>query len=143
MKQKRRGREKKEGEEGRIIKYKKKTFFFHIVAPATTTPIRDLPYFLSHHNTRSLLSSAVPWNPRGVPVRTLTGVWLIVALIISTVYRSNLKAMLILPKVNLPFTTISEFLQTDIPLHIIEGSLADHYTKVRGTFRTGRTVWFR
>ncbi|XP_047480388.1 uncharacterized protein LOC125032987 isoform X2 [Penaeus chinensis] len=52
-----------------------------------------------------------------------------VALIISTVYRSNLKAMLILPKVNLPFTTVSEFLQTDIPLHIIEGSLADHYTK--------------
>lgn len=57
-----------------------------------------------------------------------------VALIISTVYRSNLKAMLILPKVNLPFTTVSEFLQTDIPLFIIEGSLADHFTKVRGTF---------
>ncbi|XP_037800545.1 glutamate receptor 2-like isoform X2 [Penaeus monodon] len=77
----------------------------------------------------SLILLSVPWNPRGVPVRTLTGVWLIVALIISTVYRSNLKAMLILPKVNLPFTTISEFLQTDIPLYIIEGSLADHYTK--------------
>lgn len=91
-------------------------------------------YFLSHYNTHSLLSSAVPWNPRGVPVRTLTGLWLMVALIISTVYRSNLKAMLILPKVNLPFTTVSEFLQTDIPLFIIEGSLADHFTKVRGTF---------
>ncbi|XP_042870069.1 glutamate receptor ionotropic, kainate 4-like [Penaeus japonicus] len=82
----------------------------------------------------SLVLLSVPWNPRGVSVTTLAGLWLLAAFIISTVYRSNLKAMLILPKVNLPFTTVDEFLQTDIPLHIIEGSLADHFTKVSDAF---------
>ncbi|XP_070001337.1 glutamate receptor ionotropic, kainate 2-like [Penaeus vannamei] len=98
------------------------------LAEARRTLAQDLYYYVLWMFS-SLVLLSVPWNPRGVPVRTLTGLWLMVALIISTVYRSNLKAMLILPKVNLPFTTVSEFLQTDIPLFIIEGSLADHFTK--------------
>ncbi|XP_047484984.1 glutamate receptor ionotropic, kainate 2-like [Penaeus chinensis] len=77
----------------------------------------------------SAIFQAVPWEPQELALRTLSGLWLIAVLIIGTVYRSNLKAMLILPKVSLPFTNIEEFLETDIPVHIIEGSLSDEFTR--------------
>lgn len=63
-------------------------------------------------------SPALPLRtPRGV-VRVLTGVWLLLALILVTVYRSNLKAMLILPKLNLPFDSLEELSNTRIPVWV-------------------------
>ncbi|XP_068235944.1 glutamate receptor 2-like [Palaemon carinicauda] len=62
------------------------------------------------------------WYPSGDSVRLLSGLWLLMALIISTLYRSNLKAMLILPKIVLPFNNIQELVRSDIPLHVAQGS---------------------
>lgn len=49
---------------------------------------------------------------------------------IGTVYRSNLKAMLILPKIQLPFTTMEQLAATDIQVVAIKGSLVDHAVSV-------------
>ncbi|XP_037787616.1 glutamate receptor ionotropic, delta-1-like [Penaeus monodon] len=72
-----------------------------------------------------LFSQSVPWEPRNVPVRVVTGMWLLATLIVGTVYRSNLKAMLILPKVVLPFETFEEFAEVDIRGYIILGGILD------------------
>ncbi|KAK7028181.1 hypothetical protein SK128_007353 [Halocaridina rubra] len=72
----------------------------------------------------SLTVPAVPWEPKRVPERILTCVWLIFTLIICTLYRSNLKAMLISPKIVLPFTNLEEFLSTGMKVHLFEGSVA-------------------
>ncbi|ROT82648.1 Variant Ionotropic Glutamate Receptor [Penaeus vannamei] len=68
------------------------------------------------------LSQSVTKTPRGNSVRVITGVWLLVSLILTTVYRSNLKAMLILPKVVLPFDSPEELAETRIPTWIPMGS---------------------
>ncbi|MPC94995.1 hypothetical protein E2C01_090187 [Portunus trituberculatus] len=44
-------------------------------------------------------------------------------LIITTVYRSNLKAMIIIPKMRLPFNSMAELLETDIPCYVPRGSI--------------------
>ncbi|XP_069987004.1 glutamate receptor ionotropic, kainate 3-like [Penaeus vannamei] len=72
-----------------------------------------------------LFSQSVPWEPRDVPVRVVAGMWLLATLIIGTVYRSNLKAMLILPKVVLPFDTFEEFAEVDVRGYIILGGILD------------------
>ncbi|XP_071538211.1 glutamate receptor ionotropic, delta-2-like [Panulirus ornatus] len=69
-----------------------------------------------------LLAEAFPWTPRGLGLRLVCGVWLVVALIVGTIYRSNLKAMLILPKVDLPFNTLDQLVSTKIPVYIIPSS---------------------
>lgn len=56
-------------------------------------------------------------------VRVLTGLWLLLALILVAVYRSNLKAMLILPKLNLPFDSVEELTRTSIPVWVSQSSL--------------------
>ncbi|XP_037799436.1 glutamate receptor 4-like [Penaeus monodon] len=43
-------------------------------------------------------------------------------LIVNTVYRSNLKAMLILPRLDLPFNSLSELVETDIRTFVPAGS---------------------
>ncbi|XP_069987000.1 glutamate receptor 4-like [Penaeus vannamei] len=68
---------------------------------------------------------SVPWEPRDVPVRVVAGMWLLATLIIGTVYRSNLKAMLILPKVVLPFDTFEEFAEVEVPGHLILGGVLE------------------
>ncbi|XP_037787617.1 glutamate receptor-like [Penaeus monodon] len=75
------------------------------------------------------LAVSVPWEPRNVPVRMVAGIWLLATLIIGTVYRSNLKAMLILPKVAVPFDTFEEFAEVDLPGLILRGSIIDAATK--------------
>ncbi|KAK3863919.1 hypothetical protein Pcinc_030354 [Petrolisthes cinctipes] len=61
----------------------------------------------------TLLAQSVPLEPpRGV-VKSLTGLWLLLSFILATVYRSNLKAMLILPKVTLPFNNLEELVVAD------------------------------
>ncbi|XP_047480192.1 glutamate receptor ionotropic, delta-2-like [Penaeus chinensis] len=47
-------------------------------------------------------------------VLTIGGLWLLVAFILGVVYRGNLKAMLILPKVELPFNSLKELAASDV-----------------------------
>ncbi|XP_042856228.1 glutamate receptor-like [Penaeus japonicus] len=72
-----------------------------------------------------LFSQPVPREPRDVSVRIVAGMWLLSCLIVGTVYRSNLKAMLILPKVVLPFSTFEEFVDADVRGYIITGGIVD------------------
>ncbi|KAK3881754.1 hypothetical protein Pcinc_013837 [Petrolisthes cinctipes] len=66
----------------------------------------------------SLLAQSVPLEPpRGV-VKSVTGLWLLLSLILATVYRSNLKAMLILPKVTLPFNNLEELVNAGLPVWV-------------------------
>ncbi|XP_064105795.1 uncharacterized protein LOC135215223 [Macrobrachium nipponense] len=54
----------------------------------------------------------------------LVGIWLVATFIIGTVYKSNLKAMLIIPKVNIPFNNLEELVnQNDVPFILMGGSL--------------------
>ncbi|XP_071546453.1 glutamate receptor ionotropic, delta-1-like [Panulirus ornatus] len=69
-----------------------------------------------------LLGQSVAWEPRGACVRVLPGVWLLATLILGSVYRSNLKAMLILPRVRLPFDTLQELAASHVPLFAAEGN---------------------
>ena len=74
-------------------------------------------------NDNDVSFPALPLKPlRGV-VKILTGLWLLLALILITVYRSNLKAMLILPKVNLPFDSLEQLTLTEIPLWVSPNSV--------------------
>ncbi|XP_045121745.1 glutamate receptor ionotropic, delta-1-like isoform X2 [Portunus trituberculatus] len=65
------------------------------------------------------------WRLRGFAMRVTAAVWIFMTLIISVVYRSNLKAMLISPKLRLPFDNVEEFLETDIPVLVLKGSMMD------------------
>ncbi|XP_050707666.1 glutamate receptor 4-like isoform X2 [Eriocheir sinensis] len=76
-----------------------------------------------------LVTQSAAWEPRKVPVRLIGVFWLLASLIVGSVYRSNLKAMLILPRTVLPFNSISELAKTDIPVFVIKGSLLDHAMK--------------
>ncbi|XP_071524294.1 glutamate receptor 1-like isoform X2 [Panulirus ornatus] len=69
------------------------------------------------------LAQSSAWWPRGESLRLVAGVWLLMALVISSIYRSNLKAMLILPKLRLPFDTLEQLLQTNIPCYVSESSV--------------------
>ncbi|XP_063849224.1 glutamate receptor ionotropic, delta-1-like [Scylla paramamosain] len=68
-------------------------------------------------------------EPREGQVRLLAGIWLLSSFVLATVYRSNLKAMLILPHFNLPFNSIDEFLQTDIKCFVVESSVVHESIK--------------
>ncbi|KAG7169007.1 Glutamate receptor 1-like 8 [Homarus americanus] len=69
------------------------------------------------------LAQSSSWWPRGVSVRVVAGVWLLMALVFSSIYRSNLKAMLILPRVSLPFTNMEELLHTSIPCYVPQATV--------------------
>ncbi|XP_047498445.1 glutamate receptor ionotropic, delta-2-like [Penaeus chinensis] len=70
-----------------------------------------------------LIGQAVPQEPAGNGPRIAGGLWLLSAFILGVVYRGNLKAMLILPRVVLPFDTLQELTETNIPIWIPEGNL--------------------
>ncbi|MPC74944.1 hypothetical protein E2C01_069327 [Portunus trituberculatus] len=63
-------------------------------------------------------------------MRVVTMTWLLACLIISTVYRSNLKAMLIQPIQRLPFSNLEELIETNIPCAVFENSTLD--TTIQG-----------
>ncbi|XP_071514364.1 glutamate receptor ionotropic, kainate glr-3-like [Panulirus ornatus] len=69
------------------------------------------------------LAQSSSWWPKGGSLRVITGLWLLMSFIVGTVYRSNLKAMLIIPKLHLPFNSVQELLETDIPAYMPAGSL--------------------
>lgn len=62
-------------------------------------------------------------NSWKVKARFLAGVWLLMVFVVATVYRSNLMAMLISPKVKLPFDSLEELGHTDITVWAPTGSL--------------------
>ncbi|KAK4300639.1 hypothetical protein Pmani_027170 [Petrolisthes manimaculis] len=75
----------------------------------------------------SFIAQGSPWWPRRESVRVVTGCWLLMALILNIVYRSNLKAMLIAPYLRLPFNSMEELVQTDIPTLVANGSMMYRY----------------
>ncbi|XP_063612675.1 glutamate receptor ionotropic, kainate 1-like [Penaeus indicus] len=70
---------------------------------------RSFLWTMSH-----LISQPVPWEPTKYAARTIGGLWLLVAFVLGLVYRGNLKAMLILPKVELPFNNLKELAASDV-----------------------------
>ncbi|XP_076067457.1 putative glutamate receptor isoform X1 [Oratosquilla oratoria] len=67
-----------------------------------------------------LLGISMRWSPSHGSI--LAMVWILVSLILSTVYKSNLKAMLILPKVNIPFNNLEELVNTNaMPYYVLQG----------------------
>ncbi|XP_042213066.1 glutamate receptor-like isoform X1 [Homarus americanus] len=69
-----------------------------------------------------LLAQSCPWLPRRDSLRLITGLWLTMAFVLGTVYRSNLKAMLILPKLRRPFDNMEELIDAGITTFIVSGS---------------------
>ncbi|KAG7173672.1 Glutamate receptor-like 51 [Homarus americanus] len=66
--------------------------------------------------------TGLPNEPKSVSVRVVVGLWLLVSFILGSVYRSNLKAMLILPKIVLPFDNLAELRDSQIPLFVTEST---------------------
>nr|XP_027218140.1 probable glutamate receptor [Penaeus vannamei] len=63
--------------------------------------------------------------------RGMVALWLLTAFIIASVYKSNLKAMLIVPKVFVPFDSLEEMVdQRDVPWIIIKGSIIENFFEV-------------
>ncbi|XP_050736545.1 glutamate receptor 4-like [Eriocheir sinensis] len=76
-----------------------------------------------------LMSQSVPWTPLGTAVRLVAGMWLLWIVVMGALYRSNLKAMLILPKVRLPFDSLEELAASGIPLGVPEDSMVEALLK--------------
>ncbi|XP_066962291.1 uncharacterized protein [Macrobrachium rosenbergii] len=71
----------------------------------------------------SLLSQPLPGDLPGASVKIISGIWLVISLILGTVYRSNLKAMLILPTISLPFNNLEELYRSGLPVWVPTGSI--------------------
>lgn len=80
-----------------------------------------------------LSPAAVPWEPSMTSTRVMAGLWLLTSFVLGTVYRSNLKAMLIIPLVRLPFDTVKELADSSVPLYITHGSFLHQLIVVRLT----------
>ncbi|XP_042205682.1 glutamate receptor ionotropic, kainate 4-like isoform X2 [Homarus americanus] len=70
------------------------------------------------------------WSPQRDSVRLLSGLWLLISVILSLVYRCNLKAMLIMPKVQVPFNSLEELMETDIHVVLPKGTLIHEFVTV-------------
>ncbi|KAK3894120.1 hypothetical protein Pcinc_002138 [Petrolisthes cinctipes] len=85
----------------------------HLSPPSTiTTPGRRSLLWIQDR-----LSAVSIQPPQGV-LKTVIGLWLLLSLILATVYRGNLKAMLILPKVTLPFNNLEELSEAGLPVWV-------------------------
>ncbi|XP_066980122.1 uncharacterized protein [Macrobrachium rosenbergii] len=65
---------------------------------------------------------AIPWNPTSNGKRVISCIWFLATFIIGSVYRGNLKAMLILPKLELPFDNLQQLLASKIKTFVPPGS---------------------
>ncbi|XP_047477842.1 glutamate receptor 2.9-like [Penaeus chinensis] len=70
----------------------------------------------------TLLAQSAPKVLRGDSIRLVSGLWLFGCLILASVYRSNLKAMLILPRVSVAFNSLEELVETDLPVWVATSS---------------------
>ncbi|XP_066984778.1 glutamate receptor ionotropic, kainate glr-3-like [Macrobrachium rosenbergii] len=82
----------------------------------------------------TLLSQASIQTPSGGSLRVLSTVWLMMSFILVTVYRSNLKAMLILPKVVLPFDNLEQLTETGLRVWTPAGSILHSAVEVGQIF---------
>lgn len=78
--------------------------------------------------------TGVLWNPVGGLTRYIGGLWLLAALLLDTMYRSNLKAMLTIQRANIPFNNVEELADSNIPIAIYKDSTADLQIMVRFGF---------
>nr|XP_053646629.1 uncharacterized protein LOC128698435 [Cherax quadricarinatus] len=69
-----------------------------------------------------LLAQSCSWGARRDMTRVATALWLLTSFVLATVYRSNLTAVLILPKLRLPFDSVEELARTSIPTYLFPGS---------------------
>ncbi|KAK7024564.1 hypothetical protein SK128_003405 [Halocaridina rubra] len=69
-----------------------------------------------------LLTQPTSWHPKGDSVRVLGALWLMMSFILATVYESNLMAMLIAPKLELPFNSFEELGKTNFKVFLPFGS---------------------
>ena len=63
--------------------------------------------------------------------RSVAALWLLMSFTLGSVYRSNLKAMIIYPRIQLPFSSLDELQRTDISAIIFNGSAIHEHIKVR------------
>ncbi|XP_063849716.1 glutamate receptor 1-like [Scylla paramamosain] len=82
--------------------------------------------YLSHYIRVHKPKTDVPWEPSHGTARAMAGLWLLAAFTLASVYRSNLKAMLIIPKVNLPFDSLEELADSGISAGVFEGTTIHH-----------------
>ncbi|XP_050690222.1 glutamate receptor ionotropic, delta-1-like [Eriocheir sinensis] len=71
----------------------------------------------------TMLAHSVPWEPSSDRARVVLGLWLLAVFTLGSVYCSNLKAMLILPKINLPFDSLEQLGDTSIRTLVFQDSL--------------------
>ncbi|KAK8396071.1 hypothetical protein O3P69_005283 [Scylla paramamosain] len=69
-----------------------------------------------------LLSQSVPWMPLKDLSRSVAVLWLLMSFTLGSVYRSNLKAMIILPRIDLPFSSLDELAESNIDSILVNGS---------------------
>lgn len=69
-----------------------------------------------------LRAAASAWLPRGGE-RLAAGVWLLLSLVLAQMYRSNLKAMMILPRLRLPFDSLEELIESGITCYIVPDTI--------------------
>ncbi|XP_064095260.1 ionotropic receptor 93a-like [Macrobrachium nipponense] len=69
-----------------------------------------------------LIDQSSIWEPQHDPSRVAGCFWELMGFILSCVYRSTLMAMLITPKVELPFNSLEELAKSDIPIWAPIGS---------------------
>ncbi|KAK8393821.1 hypothetical protein O3P69_006857 [Scylla paramamosain] len=67
------------------------------------------------------LAQPSAWLPRG-GVRLVAGVWLLLTLVLAQMYRSNLKAMMILPRLPLPFDSLEELIESGISCYVVSST---------------------
>lgn len=64
----------------------------------------------------------------------MTSLWLLTSFVLATVYRSNLKAMLILPSFNIPFNNPEELVASGRHFLVLEGTNIQYQIEVSGDF---------
>ncbi|XP_045108205.1 uncharacterized protein LOC123502971 [Portunus trituberculatus] len=64
----------------------------------------------------------VPWMPLKDMARNVAALWLMMSFTLSSVYRSNLKAMIIFPRIHLPFSSLDELADSNIDSILVNGS---------------------
>ncbi|XP_066965745.1 glutamate receptor 1-like [Macrobrachium rosenbergii] len=77
-----------------------------------------------------LLGQGVDRKVTGESVRVVILLWLFVTFIVTTVYRSSLLSLLVLPSVRLPFNNLDELAKSDLPVWMPAGSSVDIASRV-------------
>ena len=68
--------------------------------------------------------TASSWLPVNTSSRVLVVMWLLSALVIASIYKGNITAMLTLPKINIPIDSIADLAaQDDLPWKLEYGGI--------------------